>query len=564
MLFVIFFPFATDLPQRQRWGFFSDEAAYFAVTQSLVHDGDIKYTLKDLQRIRKDFPTGPVGSYLKKGADGALYYAKSFAYPIFAAPFFGLFGVKGLLLFNGLMLFLAVFLAYLLLKQYHPPDKSFGFALVFIFASVIPVYIWWLTADLFNFFMMFTGLFFFFYKFKRPWFFYFSAVFFSAAAFSKTWILPAIGIVYLVLLMRKQWKKFAVLTLISILLFLGFVAYLYVQTGDLSYKLYMGGERRHFGSRFPYESPDFTFEDGTLMSFDNYWDRFYNSPKVFATNLLYYFFGRFTGIFIYFASAFFLLILFFFQRKEPEDWFILAAIVMTMLVFLVLAPDNYFGGSGSVGNRYFFIAFPLFFFLGFKNRLFKFSVVPVMTAIILLSGVYIDSHYHSSTPRLAGMSFPINLFPPEKTQFLSLPTNENPRAFGKLLRDGENTYQVYLINDNYHTIETNSIWSKGDKKLELFLATPAKVKGFEITLVSKKQNNRVSFAIEHKEKTMILNPDKNYVIRFRNIEGLKMKNRYIYHIKIKSGKSYCGYLENPEKDRDKRVLGVNTHIGLVY
>ena len=564
LLFVIFFSFAADLPLRQHWGFFSDEAGYFAITQSLVYDGDLKYTLQDLQRIRNHFPSGPAGIFLKKGTDGELYYAKSFAYPLFAAPFFGLFGVNGLLLFNGLMIFLALLMAYLLLNQYHPPKKSLGFALVFILASVVPVYIWWMTADLFNFFVMFTGLFFFFYKFKRSWPFYCSALFFSAAVFSKTWVLPAVGIIYLVLLFHRQWKKFLLLTLISLLLFSGFVLFLYTQTGELSYKLYMGGERRSFNTCFPYESPDCTFENGTLMSFDNYWDRFYISPKVFLTNLLYFFFGRFTGIFIYFCSAFFILILFFFQRKVPEDWFVFTAIGTVSLVFLLLAPDNYFGGSGAVGNRYFFIIFPLFFFLGFKNRVFKWSPVPVAMALVFLSGVYFDSHYHSATPRLAGLSFPINLFPPEKTQYLSLPTNENPRAFGTLVRHGDKTYQVYFINDNYHTIENDFFWSKGTEKLELFIAVPQTVDTFEITLQTKQEKNRVYFGIEHKSKEMILNPGENYVIRFKKVRGLRMKNKYIYHLKIRSGNSYCEYMENPGPDADRRDLGVRTHIGVVY
>ena len=564
LLFVIFFSLATELPRRQRWGFFSDESSYFSITQSLVYDYDIKYTKQDLQRIKKYFPTGPIGFQLKKVADGQLYYAKSFAYPIFAAPFFRLFGVKGFLLFNGLMLFFTILMAYLLLKQYHPPKNSFTFGLVFILATVTPVYIWWLTADLFNFFVMFAGLFFFFYTFKRPWIFYFSAIFFSASAFSKPWNLAAIGIIYLILLFNKQWKKFILLTLVSIFLFSGFVFFLYAQTGELSYKLFQGGERRQFTTHIPFETPENTFEKGIDMSFDNYWGRFYITPKIIVTNSFYYFFGRFTGMFIYFFPAFFVLILFFFQTKIPEDWFVLSALVVAILTYTLLAPDNYFGGSGSIGNRYFFNIFPLFFFLGFKNRIFKFSLVPVVIALIFLSGVYIDSHYHSTTPRYPGLSFPINLFPPEKTQYLSLPTNENPRAFGKLVRVGNNTYHIYFINDNYHPIENDYFWTNGNKKLELLIATPEKVKEFEIFLETKQEKNRVSFRIEHKKREMVLDPGRNYITRFKKIEGLKMKNKYIYHIKIRSDKSYCGYIKNPEEDPDRRDLGVKTHIGVIY
>lgn len=566
LLFIIFFSFASELPRRQNGGFFSDESGYFSIIQSLAYDFDLRYEKEDLLRIRKIFPPGPVGFFLKKVSEDRYYFAKSFAYPLLAAPFFRIFSVRGLLLLNGLMIFFSILMAYLLLKQLHPQPDSFRFALVFVLASVVPIYIWWMTADLFNFFVMFSGLFFFFYRFKRPWLFYLSAVFFGLVVFSKPFNAAAIGVIYLILLFRKQWKKFLLLSAASILFFSACILFLYLQTGELSYKLFQGGERRSFHNQFPYETPEppgITFEKGVNMSFDGYWQRHYTSAKIILSNLFYYFFGRFTGMFIYFFPACFVLMLFFLQRKVPEDWFVLAAIATAILVYTLLAPDNYFGGSGSVGNRYFFNIFPLFFFLGFKNRSFKYSLVPVVIAFIFLSGVYMDSHYHSATPRYVGMSFPVRLFPPEKTQYLSLPTNENPRAFGKLLHDDEKTYQVYFLNDNYHTIEGDSFWTKGNKQLELFLAAPRKVKTFRVVLRSEVPHNRVRLDIEYKRKRVVLKLREPYVAEFKNIGGLEMKGKYIYYLKIKSRRFRSGY-SREFPNADKRALGVQVHIGVDY
>jgi hypothetical protein len=565
LLFILFFSFNIDLPRRQNWGFFSDESGYFSIIQSLVYDFDIKYTRQDLLRIQKHFPSGPVGIQLKKGGDGNIYYAKSFAYPLFAAPFFGLFKVKGLLLFNGLMLFLATFMGYHLLKQYHSEKYSLLFTIVFIFATITPIYIWWLTADLFNFFILFTGLFFFFYKFKRPWLFYLSAFFFSASVFSKPWNAAAIGIIFLILLYKREWKKFILLSLLSIIIFSGFVVFLSSQTGEFSYTLFQGGERRQFTACILFDSPDCTWERGDNVSFDNFWKKFYLSPKIVALNLFYFIFGRHTGMLIYFSTALFVLILFLFQRKIADDWFVLSSIILSILLFTLLAPDNYFGGSGSLGNRYFFNIFPLFFFLGFGSgyKRLKFSLIPVAIAFIFLSGIYLDSLYHSTQTRYLGLSFPARLFPPEKTQYLSLPTNENPRAFGKLIRDGSNRFQLYFLNDNYHEIENHSFfWSKGTKKLELFLSSPNKVKEFQVVLDSKERGNRVTFKIEDKKREVILNPESNCVLQFRNVVGLKMKNKYIYYITIKSRKSHDGRLFPDQLDN--RDLGVKIQIGLMH
>jgi hypothetical protein len=566
LVFIIFFSFGVELSKRQNWGFFSDESGYFSIIQSLAYDYDIAYKPGDLYRIRKTFPPGPVGFFLKKGADGEFYYAKSFAYPLIAAPFFRFFGLHGLLLLNGLMIFFSILMAYLLLRQHHPHPQSLGFALVFILASVIPVYIWWMTADLFNFFVMFAGLFFFFYQFKKPWLFYLSAVFFSFSVFSKPFNAAAIGIIFLVLLAQKKWKKFILLSSIAAAVFAVLVFFLYQQTGQLSYKLFQGGERRTFINEFPYqtgEPPGKVFERAANMSFDGYWGRHYLTPRVVISNLFYYFFGRFTGMFIYFFPACFVLLLFFFQRKVPEDWFVLAAIVTGILVFTLLAPDNYFGGSGSVGNRYFFNIFPLFFFLGFKRRVFKFYFVPVLIALIFLSSVYADSHYYSSTPRYVGMSFPIRLFPPEKTQYLSLPTNENPRAFGNLLHDGQKTYQVYFLNDNYHTIEGDYFWTKADRRLEFFLAAPRKVKTFRVALRSEASQNRVRLDIEYQRKRIMMQAHKPYVAVIKHVDGFKMKGKYIYHIKVKSDR-YWGGFSGDTYTSENRKLGVQVHIGLDY
>ena len=560
-IFIVFFSLSTDIATRQRGGFFSDESSYFSITQSIANDLDIEYTREDILRIKGQFRTGPAAVYLKKSKDGKLTFAKFFAYPLFAAPFYKIFGVNGFLLFNGLMIFFALFMGYKFLSRYHPEKQSFIFTIVFIFATALPVYIWWMTADLFNFFVMFTGLFFFFYPFRNKKWAYLSPLFFSIAAFSKPTVILPVAIVFLSLLIKKEWKKFLIFSLIAIVICSGLVTLYYLQTGEINP---MGGERRSFQSKFPYEKPEYTFEQGFKMSLDNYKKRFFLTGEVAVMNLFYYFFGRFTGMFIYFFPALFVLIFFFYQKKEKEDWFILAAIISGILVFILfLDPVNYFGGSGSIGNRYFLTLFPLFFFLGFRHRLFKFLIVPVIIALIFLSGVYMDMSYHSSFSRYAGLSFPIKLFPPEKTQFDKLPTNENPRAFGRLIYDGSTKYWVYFLNDNYHPINENSFWTNSDKELELFLATEKEVKEFIVMLKNIPENNKIRLRIEDQKKEIFLSPDQSASKSFRKVRGLKMSNRYVYHIKVKSNESFCPYFNDPEKE-DKRILGVKIHIGIKY
>jgi hypothetical protein len=557
LLFVIFFSFSTDLAKVQKGGFFSDESTYFSIMQSLAYDHDLQYERADIIRIREHFWGGPTGIFLKKSRDGRLFYAKSFVYPLAAAPFFRLFGTHGILLANGLMIFFTLLMGFLLLRQHHEPGKSFFFSLIYLFSSITFIYIWWITADLFNFFVNFAALFFFFYEFKKPAWSMLAGVFFAAAIFSKPNNILHIGILFLLLLYQKKWKKFIVTALVCLLVLSGLSYFYHIQTGTFNF---MGGERKTFYGNYPFERPDFTFADGFSMSSDNYWSRFYISPSIVAHNLFYYLFGRFTGMMIYFPSALFLLLLFFFQNKKPEDWFLLAAIGAAVLFYVLIAPENYFGGGGSLGNRYFFNIFPLFFFLGYRERTFRFSLLPVCVAVIFLAPVYMDGMYHSVSPRFPGISFPVTFFPPEKTQYSTLPSNTNPRAFNKNIAD---KYTLFFLNDNFHTMEDEYFWTYADQELELFLLAPRAVQTFRVELKNPPQASRVRLQIEHKVQHVYLAADNVREVTFHNVPGLRLDDRYLYYMKIRSDQSYCPYFAAKDAD-DPRWLGVRAHIELGY
>jgi len=560
-LAVVFFSFATDFPKLQQGGFFSDGASYFAIIQSLAWDGDLVYTRDDIVRIRQRFDMGPTGLFLKKGKDGRLYFAKSFIYPLAAAPFFRLFDVSGVFFFNGLMLFFAVLLSYLLLKRYHPPGRSLAFALIFLFTSVTWVYIWWMQADLFNFFVMFAGLFFFFYPFRRGWPFFLCAPFFFAAVLSKPTNAVPVGIVLLLLLYRKEWKKTLVLGLVFLGLFAA-LGFFFIQTGnDLNF---MGGERRTFYGDYPYEKPGASFASGFKMTADDYWQRLYLTPVIAALNLFYYFFGRFTGIFIYFFPACFILLLFCFQKKLAEDWFLLAAIAASVLIFiLVFDPENYFGGGGSLGNRYFLNIFPLFFFLGHRHRLFRFRWLPVLAAVLFLTPIFANSYHHSTNPAEAGKLFPLKYFPAEKTQYKCLPSNLNPRAFGPLFHSEESRYWLFILNDNFNPLAEPFIWTYGDRQLEFFLVSPSQVREFRIELGNHPLQNQIHFRIDGKKKNVALAPMESRVITFSRIPGFRVDRGYLYQFFIKADQGYSQYLVDQEND-DFQLLGVKVRIVLIH
>ena len=94
-LFFLGLSLVINIPAAQKNFLFADEAIYYSMTQSLAHDGDLEYTKRDLNRYFQAFTSGPLGIFLKKGKDDKIFYAKSFAYPLFAVPFVKIFGTNG-------------------------------------------------------------------------------------------------------------------------------------------------------------------------------------------------------------------------------------------------------------------------------------------------------------------------------------------------------------------------------------------------------------------------------------------------------------------------------------
>ena len=82
-------------------------------------------------------------------------------------------------------------------------------------------------------------------------------------------------------------------------------------------------------------------------------------------------------------------------------------------------------------------------------------------------------------------------------------------------------------------------------------------------LQSKVPNNKVTLDIEYRRKRMKLQPGKPYTVTLKQIDGLKIKDNYLYYLKIKSD-DYWSCFDEDTGGKDKRKLGVRIHIGLDY
>ena len=472
---------------------FADEATYYSLTQSIAQDGDLEYTKKDLYRYYKSFDSGPLGIFLKKGKGDKIYFAKSFVYSLFAAPFVKIFGANGFLVFHSILLALMLWMGWTYFSIANKPLFSLGFVLTFLFASVGCVYFIWMQPDFFNLFLVFTILFLWLYKHKHKehktdidtvqkekiflhsvWSDILAAVLAGIAVYSKPSNIVLMAPIILFYLFKKKIVRPLLIGGVFILTAGIFFGTNFLITGDSNYQ---GGERKSFygiKEGYPLEKEGITFDSikaGT-MSTEGYSKRHLLPPKFILYNLFYYFFGRHTGITWYFFPAILALILFFIRRKRFDQWLLFGTLAAEILLYIILMPDNYAGGGGALANRYFLSIYPLFLFLpGLKHEAKEIGINWIV-ASFFIAQILISPVQHSRFPDTHVKKFPFKALPVEMTLINNLPTNTDPNAYRQPI--GIKYSWLYFLDDNFiprttSTLESKGFWTRRHHTAEMIL-----------------------------------------------------------------------------------------------
>ena len=582
LIFAFFLGFSlfVNLPSIHQGFLFADQAIYYSMIQSLAQDGDLEYTKKDLIRYYEVFPSGPLGIFLKKARGGKLFYAKSYAYPIFAAPFVKLFGVNGALVFHSLLLLLLLLMGHAYFSAFNPSSLSLITVLTFMFASISGVYYLWISPDFFNLFLVFTVLFLWLYKHKIPksndkddqpkkihtflrsdWTDYLAGALIGIAVFSKPPNIVLLGPIVLYTLMKKKFLK-TILIMLCFLITSGlFWGTNYMATGEWNYQ---GGERKTFYYTYPLEKSDVTFDTIKTMEMtsDGYAEKHLLPAKFIPYNLFYYFFGRYSGITWYFFPAFLFLILFFTNRKELVQWLIFMAVFAEIFIFIVLMPDNYAGGGGALGNRYFLPIYPFLLFLAPTKQKIKYLVICWIMAAFFIAPILISPFFHSHYPSTHVKKFPIKALPIEMTLVNNFPTNTNPYAFRQEVGTHPNIGWLHFLDDNFYPrlkeseVEKKGFWTRGSFTAEMVLKTYYPVKRLDFQLLNNpRMRNEISVKVGRKNKKITLGTKQRGTLSFFPVKAFKIKSLYLYRIKISASKGSIPYYES-ETSKERRFLGV--------
>ncbi|HXE80000.1 MAG TPA: hypothetical protein VNK41_04560 [Vicinamibacterales bacterium] len=545
---------ALDVP-RAVMGFKSDEATYYMMAHSLARDGDLTYHKHDLARVWHEFPSGPLGVFLKKGRtvdlsrsdsfpfiridtardpDGRrLYYGKAYIYPVFAAPFVWLAGTNGMLLFHAVLLALGTLAAYLFLNARSPAAVSALIATAFFFAAVPAGYYVWMTPELFNLVVVMLGVFCWLYKEVAPaalprglgWLRtgksdVVAVALLAVATFSKPSNVLLIAPLLVWWALRRRWAK----AIAGGFVFGAMVAALFAInvaiTGDWNFQ---GGERNTYYRDFPLLE-HYRFSPAERHATDRLLSEVIFDPEVFWSrlghNLVYFFVGRHSGMVPYFFPGFFALVAFLVRWRHSLSWqwLVLGAAIAEILVVLIWIPHNYFGGAGVLGSRYFMNTYGLFLFLLPPLGSIGTAAIPWIVGALFTAPITLNPFHASFRPYEFVKHGPLRWLPVELTLVNDLPINTAVHRV-RVLFGTNPRFQIYFLDDNAYEREGESFWIRGDSRADMLFKTPRRVSRLRLGLSAGVFGVTVHVDAGDAEETVQLAPGETRTIELPLDEG---------------------------------------------
>ncbi len=496
---------AIDVP-RSSGGFTGDAATYYMMGQSLAFDGDLAYRRADLERVFREYPSGPSGVFLRRGghdtpAADRLFYGKAYIYPALAAPFVRAFGTNGFLFFNALLLTAAFVGAYFFVSARSGIATGLVFGSAFVFASVVPAYDVWITPELFNFTLGLLAYFFWLYREVLPevkpngWLGgrradVLAGLMLGIATFSKPTSVLLLAPMVLWLLWRRDWRRAVWITGVCGAIAAALFAINIAVMGDWNYQ---GGDRSTFYGPYPFQQATVGFEVGS--------ERARNAPlanvlfdrEVFWSNLghnlVYFVVGRNSGLVPYFFPGVFALVALLLAPRQRAGWhwLVLGGVVLQALVFVITQPYTYFGSGGSIGNRYFMGAYGLCVFLLPPVRRAAWGLVPWAIGSLFVGGIVLMPFAAAAHPDEHSKTGLARLLPVELTNVNDLPIDTDRSRvlvwYGDNPGLGDPGFQIYYLDDNVYGREADkSFWTRGGSQAEVLLKTDRPMRQLQLTL----------------------------------------------------------------------------------
>ncbi len=584
-------------------GIQSDEATYYLMAYSLAEDGDLEYRREDLERGFREFESGPSGIFLKRGTDvtgfrltarppfvefpgvpdrdtSRLYFGKSYAYPLMAAPFVKVLGTNGFLAANALLLWGGFFAVYIFTSARSGPLVGVLWAGAFVFASVVPVYFVWTTPELFNWSIGTIAYFLWLYKavspdasgrstawLRRSWTDGLAAALIGLLTFSKVTNILLLVPMLAWLAWTRDWRRgLAVLGIAGIVGGAAFGINV-ASSGEWNYQ---GGDRATCYGPYPLQEPGTGVEVCADRGRNDAMGNVIFDREVFWTNLganlRYFIVGRNSGLVAYYVPVLFAVgaLAAGWRRSAAWQWFALGGVVLQMLTFVVATPYTYFGGGGSVGNRYFMGAYGACAFLLPAMAGTRWLALPWLVGGLFVGKLVLTPFQTSIRPGDHSKSGPFRWLPVELTNVNDLPINTDTsrvRIWYGNSGAGDPGFQIYYLDDNAYLQEADglSFWTRGESSTQVLVKTDRPYRRLGVTLTAGPRATTATVGINGRRTSMHLAAGQSSTVQLALGAGFPYKHdretpAYNWILELSSSTGFVPALT--EGSGDRRFLGV--------
>ncbi|MEO8484371.1 MAG: hypothetical protein ABI634_19345 [Acidobacteriota bacterium] len=466
-----------------------DEATYIAMAFSLADDADLRYDRADYQRFVSLYGHGPSGIFLKLRyhltlggkepvpSDNSLAFGKALAYPVVAAPFVAIGGLGGMLVFNWLMVGLCVVCGARFCTATMGSRAGWIVAIIFVAASVVPVYAAWFTSEIFNFTLVFIGYFLWLYKKvakteERSWLLHprttmLAAVLIGVATFSKATNAGLIVPLVLDAMASLRLRRSVAIAIVFLGTTLGLFGLNFLITGEANYQGAADGlSRRYFTDHYPFDDQGTTFsQKGSAMITNDADTGRVLAPDALAQvpiNVWYFLVGRDAGLVPYYFPGVVLALAWLVRlRRAPIwQWGVAIGLAGSVGALIVFFPDSWNGGGGPTGNRYFLSLYPASLFLLPAGMPLWPSLIAGIVGVAFTGAMVSHPYSASAKPWLNVERKPLNYLPIELTLVNDLPCRLDSLRC-PILFIAEPTVQFYYMDGRMYSAEPDPM---GDGK----------------------------------------------------------------------------------------------------
>ena len=343
---------------------------------------------------------------------------------------------------------------------------------------------------------------------------------------------------------------------------------------------YQGGERKTFYGLFPFdERPDgakVTFgNSGIWMTTDSLGplvkgrDETQESRRTgplrppeelrasFLRNLGYFWVGRFGGVLAYFLPALAALLLFLFAGpRRDEGWLAMAALSLSWLFYIWIIPDNWYGGGGTVGNRYFLNLLPLVIFVVPKGREWAVTGAGALSLLLFVGPILASPLRHSLRPGEHATTAAFRHLPAELTMLNDLSVFTEPwrkkQVYGfmgdpvKKWPADPVAYTLYFTDNGTSGRETfegrDGFWVKGGSEAEVILRALdiKRVRQVVLDATGGPAGDRLTCRLGSETATLDLSPGASGQATFTPPRGFPYYETFLYVLRCRSTSGGAG------------------------